>query len=578
MLCHRCNFFIFIALIAFIVIIALDESAAQSSLNYRWYINANGGVSQVYGDIQSANNPFEKLSEESTFGYGARLGKYISPVFSLHFQFYNSELKGVDPEGDRNSSASLMEYQLGTTVNLSNLFFKNKERTLSIYALAGISEIFFRSELHKISTGELIKDYGYKEDAEGIRDKREFALSFPLGLGLDCKLSDHIFLNLESALRFTNTDRIDAREAGTNNDAYYYTSLGISYNFSSKKAKESVELPIVAIADPFANEQVDLIYDIPRIVKSTDEFVIKSTIHKGKIDGPGRLIQVLPIGLNVLDTAIAGAKTEFINYTLYLNWDELPADSVFEVSYRVKPDKIFGSLPMMSNLYLQKTGKEFKFRTSIFIERVEEPIVVQEPVKEVVKKDTLVPVKLVEYRVQLTVAYKSKIPQETLSKQFNLKTEFKEDCIGNWCYYSVGSLDTYDQAKAYRDYLINEHNATGAFIVAFYNGKRLNKLSELKEIQATPQPVKTVYKEEGYCYRVQILAMLNKSVDPESLRQKHKIEEEVNEEVYTNWRKYTVGKCTTFSEAKALMTKLRAQGLSDTFIVTYKNGERVLTK
>lgn len=573
MYCHRYFRFIILA----VAFTWACITYAQSSLSYRWYINANGGISQAYGDIQSANNPFEKLSEESTFGYGARLGKYIGPVFSIHFQFYNSQLKGIDPGSDRSSSADLMEYQLGTTINLSNLFFKNKERLFSIYGTGGIGLIFFRSELFKTSTGEILYDYGYKGTLDRTMDKKESAFAFPVGMGLDCKLSPRWFINLESVLRFTNTDKLDARFAGANNDAYFYTSLGVSYNFFAKKAKEPIDLPVEIIADPYANERIDVIHDIPQGVKSTDTFVIKSTIHKGKIDGPGRLIQVLPIGLNVLDTAIAGAKTEFINYSLYLNWDELPADSVFEVSYRVKPDKIYGSLPMVSNLYLQKTGKEFKFRTSISIERVEEPIVVQEP-KEVVKKDTLVPVKVVEYRVQLTVAYKSKIPQETLSKQFNLKTEFKEDCIGNWCYYSVGSLDTYDQAKAYRDYLINEHNATGAFIVAFYNGKRLNKLSELKEIQATPQPVKTVYKEEGYCYRVQILAMLNKSVDPESLRQKHKIEEEVNEEVYTNWRKYTVGKCTTFSEAKALMTKLRAQGLSDTFIVTYKNGERVLTK
>jgi len=578
MLCHRCNFFIFTALIAFMAFIAVDKTVAQSSLNYRWYINANGGISQVYGDIQSANNPFEKLSEETTFGYGGRLGKYIGPVFSVHLQFYNNELKGIDPGSDRSSEATLMEYQLGTTVNLSNLFFKNKERLFSLYGTTGIGAIFFRSELRQTSTGEILFDYGYKYDPERTEDKKETAFVFPVGMGLDCKLSPRWYLNLESVLRFTNTDKLDARFAGANNDAYFYTSLGVSYNFVSKKAKEPIELPVEVIADPYANERIDLIYDIPQGIKSTDEFIIKTTIHKGKIDGPGRLIQILPIGLNVLDTAIAGAKTEIINYSLYLNWDELPADSVFEVSYRVKPDKIYGSLPMVSNLYLQKTGKEFKFRTSLSIEKVEEPIVVQEPVKEVVKKDTLVAIKVIEYRVQLTVAYKSKIPTETLSEQFNLITEFKEDCIGNWCYYSVGSFNTYDQAKAYRDIMINNHNASGAFIVAFYNGKRLNKLSELKEIEATPQPAKTVYKEEGFCYRVQILAMLNKSVDPEALRQKHKIEEEVNEEVYTNWRKYTVGKCTSFSEAKALMTKLKAQGLTDTFIVTYKNGERVVTK
>jgi DUF438 domain-containing protein len=105
----------------------------------------------------------------------------------------------------------------------------------------------------------------------------------------------------------------------------------------------------------------------------------------------------------------------------------------------------------------------------------------------------------------------------------------------------------------------------------------MNQLSELKEIEAPAHPIKTVYKEGGYCYRVQILAILNKSVDPESLREMHKIEEEVNEEVYHNWRKYTVGKCASIGEAKLLLNKIKDKGITDAFIVIYKNGERVLS-
>ncbi len=95
---------------------------------------------------------------------------------------------------------------------------------------------------------------------------------------------------------------------------------------------------------------------------------------------------------------------------------------------------------------------------------------------------------------------------------------------------------------------MNKHAIRDAFIVAFYKGRRLNELSELKEIAAVQQPIKTVYKEGGYCYRVQILALMNKTVNPESLKEMHKIDEEVNEEVYHNWRKYTVGKCTSLSK------------------------------
>jgi hypothetical protein len=562
--------------IIFFLLLSASGIIAQSSLSYRWYFNANGGLSQTYGDIQESNNPIGKLSDETTFGYGARIGKYIGPVFSGHLQFYYSDMKGSYEEADRKFTANLMEYQLGTTVNLSNLFFGKKERGVNVYGTFGGALMLFRSEDRNISDNELINDYGYTDDAERKKDKRETAFAFPIGLGLDFKLTERWYVNLESVLRFTVTDKLDARIAGDRNDAYYYTSLGISYDFIGKKPKEIIETPPEIAIDPYANEYVDLLYDIPSNLKSNEAFVLKSIIHKGKINGPGRLVQILPIGLVVLDTMIAGAKASVVNYTLYLNWEELPADSVFEVSYRVKPNKIYGSFPMVSNLYLQRTGKEYKFRTSLQIEYAEE-IVAKEKITQLVNKDTTPPVQEIEYRVQITAGYKSKIPIETLASKYKLDVEFKEDCLGNWCHYSVGSFDSYEKAKEYRNMLMKDHGARDAFIVAFYKGKRLNELSELKEVAAVTQPIKTVYKEGGYCYRVQILAMMNKSVDPESLRSIHSIDEEVNEEIYHNWHKYTVGKCTSIGEAKILLSKMKEKGITDAFITIYKNGERVLS-
>ncbi len=561
-------------IISVLFLLWLEGLNAQSSLGYNWYINANGGVSQLYCDIQQTNSPFGKLSDETTFGYGARIGKYTGPVFSIHFQYYFSEMKGLDADSDRKFSNNLMEYQLGTVINLSNLFFRNKERTVSLYATFGFAADFFRSELRNISTNELLNSYGFSTENEGKKDKRETGFAFPIGAGLDFKLADRWYLNLESLIRFTNSDKLDARVAGPQNDAYYYTSLGISYNFLAKKPKEAIEAPPEIVIDPYANQTVDLVYELPANIKSTDEFVLKCIIHKGKIDGPGRLVQILPIGLNVLDTVIAGGKIQFINYTLYLNWDELPADSVFELSYRVKPDNIYGSLPMVSNLYLQRTGKEYKFRTTMFIEQAED-VVIEKPLVSVITRDTSSQVKDIEYRVQVRAGFKAQIPIEKLAAKYNLTVEIKEDCLGNWCHYSVGSFETYDQAKEYKLRLMKENGIRDAFIVVFFRGKRLDELSDLQEITSEAQPIRTVYKEGGVCYRVQILAMMDKSVDPETLRSMHNIEEEVNEETYNNWNKYTVGKCTTIAETKLLLNKIKEKGLKDAFIVIYKNGERV---
>ncbi len=93
------NIFILV-LFTVIVILFSNEVNAQSSLNYRWYINANVGLSQFFGDVQNENNHFAKLQNETEIGYGARLGKYISPVFAAHFQFLKSNLKGQKDAND----------------------------------------------------------------------------------------------------------------------------------------------------------------------------------------------------------------------------------------------------------------------------------------------------------------------------------------------------------------------------------------------------------------------------------------------------------------------------------------------
>ncbi len=222
-----------------------------------------------------------------------------------------------------------------------------------------------------------------------------------------------------------------------------------SSNKGGKKSKKSDEskAPTEIATDPYANETVNLLTYIPQNIKSNAVFILKNIVYKGKIKGPGRLVQILPNGLDVLDTLIAGAKTKFANNALYLNWDELPADSVFEVSYRVKPKGIYGSFQMVSNLYLERTGKEYKFRTSLEIEPAEEEIAVNKPSVDEVKvekeQETIIvkpPVQIVKVEeenaadkpaAEMTVVEKpaSKEPavEEQLSKNQLLKNQMSKN-------------------------------------------------------------------------------------------------------------------------------------------------------
>lgn len=550
---------------------------AQSTLPYQWYLNANAGISQMYGDIENESNPIGKLDGETGFGFGLRVGRYISPVFTGRFQFMNTNFTGQKDASNLEFNSTMTEMQLVGTASFSNLFFGYKDRLINIYGLAGFGTIFYRSKLTNTLTGDTENSIGYTEN--GDKGSREMAFAFPLGAGLDFRISDRFLINLETALRFTTTDNLDAAEKGSRNDAYYYTSLGLTYNFIRPKQAKKVVVPAIIVEKPinkYEGTYINLTYNYPPDLNSMDEFIMTCHISKGKINGKAELTQILPIGFNVLDTNISNARTKFRNFTLSLYWDEIPADTAFDISYRVKLDKIFGSLPMTSILYFDETGEEFKFKSDIFIKRkiIAEPIVV---VDEKPTDDQMQSPK-VEFRIQLRASYNLKLSPDSLTEMFGLDQKITEEKIDRWYKYSAGSFNSYEEAKKYRSQLIKETGIKDPFIIAYYNGKRLNKLSELRELAPETLPggeqQKPKFKENGYCWRIQILAMKSKQASPSALRSIYNIEEVVNEEVYHNWSKYTVGDCLTKQQALQLRLELVSKGINGAFLVKYHDGVR----
>ncbi len=555
---------------------------AQATLPYQWYVSPNVGVTQMYGDIENESDPIGKFIDATNFGYGLKVGRYISPVFAGRFQFSSSILTGRNDASFRKFETQLTELQLGASASFSNLIFGHKERLVDVYGLFGIGTLLYRSKLTNSSTGDIENSVGYTDS--GKKSNRAFAVSFPLGGGLDFKLSDRFFINLESAIRFTTTDDLDAADKGNYNDVFYYTSLGVTYRFiKPKQPKKVIVPPVIAEKEnKYDGTYINLKYIYPDELNSMDEFVMKSHISKGKIKGKAELTQILPIGFNVLDTVIGSARIKFRNYTLSLYWDEIPPDTTFDVIYRVKLDKIFGSLPMTSILYFEETGEEHKFKTDIFIKRkiIAEPIAVVD--KKPSEKEMQSPSEKVEFRIQLRASYNLRLSTDSLTRMFSLDEKITEEKIGRWYKYSVGSFKTYIEAKKYRSLINGKRGIKDPFIIAYYNGKRLNKLSELRDLAPETLPggeqAKPKFKENGYCWRVQILAMQSKQASPSALQSIYNIDEIVNEEIYHNWSKYTVGECLTKQAALALRLELVKKGLDGAFLVKYHDGERAVLK
>ena len=573
---------------------------AQSGMEYKWYANANLGISQLYSDIQDNNNHISKLKSETSFGFGARFGRYISPVFAGHFQALYANFKGQKNKSDLKFEAGLIEAQLGTTVNLSNLIFKTSEkRKFFVYATAGIGIILYKSRNWKESTGATVTQLGYSTSENGRYNNTAFIL--PIGLGFDYKINDRWFVNFESVLRFTNVDNIDAKESGNHHDAYYYTSVGLSYNFDFKpkvNRKIMPQRPVVAeippsiVQPPKEEYPVSLKYLIPEKAKTFDTLTIHSAINTGNYRGRAELTQILPVGFELLDTIVGGTNTDYRNYTLNMFWDILPEDSIINISYKVLIDKIYGLLPIVSLFYLEETGKEYKFTTSITVEKAEPPSNTyasnsgDKKISEQANDNKTEKSQNIKFKIQIRAENKNKIPLQRLANKYHIREQITEEHYDEWYRYSVESFSTYDEAKEYRDKVRNEYNIRDAFIVAYLNGTRLESLYELKQIapgmipeeeqiQPTKQEIPPDFNS-GRTYRVQIYAVKNDKVDIKALKKEYNIDEDINEEKSFQWSRYTVGNFKTFTEANLVRKKMAEKGLKGAFVVKYKNGKRVI--
>ena len=572
---NRQNNTILFIIIAMLVLFSGRRANAQSSIDYNWYFNANGGATSFFGDVQNKDFSFSNLSDQTDFGFGGRLGKYISPVFAIHLQGTYTNLKGQKQSHDLKFTSNLTEAQLGVTVNFSNLLGGAKARAVSVYGLTGFGGIFFTGDTRQLSTGLPVDESENVISTPG--NESQTALIIPVGLGFDFKLAPKWYINLETGLRLINSDKPDGIVSGSHKDTYYYSSLGLSFDFGKKKVKKTEETPAVVEAPkPVDDSQVNLIYHIPERVKSNDDFILECEIIKGSIDGKAELTQVLPIGFEVLDTVIGNTRVEFQNYTLNLHWDQLPEDPVFTVKYKVHVKEVYGTLPLSSILYLEKTGKQYRYKTNIYVANVKNIPVVSKTIDTLPEiKPSAVSEKVI-YKVQIRAAYKSEIPLQQLANKYHLRDEIKEDYVGNWYRYSVGSFDTYEAAKQYRKQIIDINGIRDAFVVAYKNGKRIDQLSELKKMSRSEQMKgNTVFDETGRYYRIQVLALKYNKISPDDLENALNIDEEITEEESHNWRKYTVGKFSSLEDAKILKQKMIDKGITDAFVVIYNNGRRI---
>jgi hypothetical protein len=101
-----------------------------------------------------------------------------------------------------------------------------------------------------------------------------------------------------------------------------------------------------------------------------------------------------------------------------------------------------------------------------------------EAVKTYVKQQYKSPARpVLEYRVQIRARYGKALSISYLKNKYHIThATIREDMHDGYYIYTIGSFDTYEQARAARDTLRQVNGIRDAFVVAFKNGYRLDKL------------------------------------------------------------------------------------------------------
>lgn len=194
----------------------------------KFSLDLNAGMPSHFGDVKA--NPYWPSTQELSFGGGLGLNYHLSPVLSLRAGFLTGKLMGENEVNDWQFENSFMEYSLNTVFNFNQLFVPSSpvNRVFSVYGVLGVGVVGYRTTLSTFDGGTVLQTYGRSEDGL-TNESREWDMVIPFGLGVRFRLSDRIDLGLESAFRYTKTDKLDGvNRVFSATDMYNYTSLGVN--------------------------------------------------------------------------------------------------------------------------------------------------------------------------------------------------------------------------------------------------------------------------------------------------------------------------------------------------------------
>lgn len=202
-----------------------------------WRITAAGGSSLFFGDVkQNRWLPVLENENELRFNANILLEYQLSPAISLRGQALYAHLAGTRRSWQTFFYSDLMEVNLNTAINLSNIISGYRsDRFLNINVIGGIGLVNYNTTRKDLVTRAVQIQRGFG-NGSGIGGRTLEGILMG-GLGLDFRLSDNVSLRIETANRIMNSDLLDVHDNMFPYDVYNQTSLGLSYTFGRRMPK-----------------------------------------------------------------------------------------------------------------------------------------------------------------------------------------------------------------------------------------------------------------------------------------------------------------------------------------------------
>jgi hypothetical protein len=234
------------------------------SLKTGWYAGANFGGTLFYGDV-SLYNYFPKIADfKKSFAsaYSLYGGKKFKYGLIAELQVSKGSLTGekiANKLYPRYFIADYMDYSVNFKYNLSQQVFRKEQQRkffnrLSVYATAGVGQVFFRSRLYKqannglwylehtngyVTTG--IDSAGITS-AGGLVTKKAAMVSaiiIPVGGKINYKLNGKTDITFDFRYTTVLSDKLDSWERSwTHYDKYLYMALGLTFNFGKTEGDD----------------------------------------------------------------------------------------------------------------------------------------------------------------------------------------------------------------------------------------------------------------------------------------------------------------------------------------------------